>query len=57
MKYKAINFGLMTVRSVPCTKVQFNKLKSGDVISLPKNVAEKMLRMNIIERINNGGKS
>ena len=57
MKYKAHKFDLMTVRSVPCSPVQYNSLLSGEEISLPKKIAAEMLQMNVIREVHYGDKS
>ncbi len=45
---KLANFNAM---NVPCSSIEFSKLRDGKVVDVKENVANKMLAMGIVEKI------
>jgi len=57
MEYKKCkNFSNMTINSVPCSSKEYNALMDGNKIKLKKDIAEKMIKMNIIKEVKNGNR-
>ena len=45
---KLVNFNAM---NVPCSSIEFSKLRDGEEINLKEDVANKMLAMGLVEKV------
>ena len=51
LKARANKLRNLNVMNVPCSSVEFSKLRDGKEIDLKEEVADRMLAMGIIEKV------
>jgi len=52
IKAKLNKFGNFNAMNVPCSNLEFNNLRDGKEVEVKDEVANKMLAMGIVEKIN-----